>query len=99
MLALGEYASSLALSAIVLGIALCILPQLRPDHRWARPVLLAATAILAWRYVAWRFTDTIPELAFEPDAIAAWSFFALETLTVASSTLAFLILSRSTSRS
>jgi cellulose synthase (UDP-forming) len=99
MLALDQYASDLALSAIVIGMALCIMPQLRPDNRWARPVLLAATAFLAWRYVAWRFTETIPQLAFEPGAIAAWSFFALEALTVASSTLAFLILSRSASRS
>jgi cellulose synthase (UDP-forming) len=49
--------------------------------------------------MAWRFTDTVPPFAFAPEPIVAWAFAGLEGLTVVSSTLAFLILTRVRERS
>ena len=99
MFALDLQASSLALAAIALGLALCLLPLLNRNDTRARAVVLFVAAVLAWRYIIWRFTDTIPSFELGLDALVAWAFAALEGLTVVSSTLAFLILTRTKDRS
>jgi len=98
MLALGEYASSLAPAAIVLGLALCVVPVLDRNDARARAIVLLIGVLLAWRYVIWRFTSTIPEFELETGPLAAWGFATLEALTVLSSTLTCLILARTKDR-
>jgi cellulose synthase (UDP-forming) len=99
MFAFDQYASSLALGAITLGLALCVLPLLDRNDSRARAVVLLFSVLLAWRYMIWRFTSTIPEFDFEIGTLAAWAFATLEAVTVASSTLALLILTRTKDRS
>jgi cellulose synthase/poly-beta-1,6-N-acetylglucosamine synthase-like glycosyltransferase len=99
MFALDQYASSLALGAIALGLVLCVLPLLDRNDSRARAVVLLLSVLLAWRYMIWRFTSTIPEFDFEIGSLAAWAFATLEAVTVASSTLALLILTRTKDRS
>lgn len=91
--------SSLGLTLTLLGLALVVLPMLDREDWRARSVLLGLSVVLAWRYLVWRFTATIPAFAFEPTVVLAWAFALLEGLTIVSSTSAFLILSRTRRRS
>ncbi|WP_456779816.1 glycosyltransferase [Bradyrhizobium sp. USDA 3315] len=50
--------------------------------------------MLSWRYMAWRFTETLAPLDRTAGALFSWGFAMLEALTVLSSTIAFFILSR-----
>ena len=94
MLALSPLAAAFAGAAIVLGLRLLVLPLLNPAKWYWRTLLLGGAMVLAWRYMIWRFTDTVAPLDWTADAFFSWSFAVLEGLTVLSSSIAFFILSR-----
>ncbi|WP_244471030.1 glycosyltransferase [Microvirga massiliensis] len=94
MLLLSPFLSSLAGAAIVIGIALLVLPHVSRTNVWVRSLLLGMTAVLAWRYMLWRFTETIPPFSLAPDALASWIFVTIEVLSMVSSTLAYFFLTR-----
>jgi cellulose synthase (UDP-forming) len=96
---LSPLAAAFAGSAVVMGLRLLLLPLLDPKRELWRWILLAATTVLAWRYMIWRFTDTVAPLGWTVDAVVSWSFAILEGLTVVSSTIAFFILTRHKERS
>lgn len=98
MLALDPTTASLAPAALVIGLCLMVLPMLRPDHPVGRAAALGVVVVLSWRYVAWRFAATISPLELSVDAVVSWTFAILEAGTILSSTLAFLILSRTRDR-
>lgn len=98
MLALGDYDAALAPALIVLGLALLILPLCRRDDPVVRAVLCITAVVLAWRYMAWRVAETVPELGWDTDALFGWGFVILEAGTLLSSTLAFLMLTRTRHR-
>ncbi|WP_456685667.1 glycosyltransferase [Bradyrhizobium sp. P5_C11_2] len=99
MLTVSPLLSAFAAAAVVLGAGLLVLPLLDRTRTFWRTVLLGIATLLAWRYMAWRFTDTVPPFAVAPEPLIAWAFAGLEGLTVVSSTLAFLILTRVRERS
>lgn len=99
MLTLPAWLSALAGAAVVVGLRLLVLPLLDPKLRQWRALLLGVTMLLAWRYMIWRFTDTVAPLGWTADAVFSWGFAILEALTVLSSTIAFIILSRVKERS
>ncbi|KQU50652.1 Curdlan synthase [Bosea sp. Leaf344] len=94
MLALPPLLSAFAGTAVVLGLRLLLLPHLDPRRWYWRALLLGGATLLAWRYMAWRLTETTAPLAWSWDALFSWSFAILEALTVLSSSVAFFILSR-----
>ena len=98
MFALDAYSASIAPTLLVLGIGLVMFGLLRPTEQPARALAVVAVILLSWRYMAWRFTETIPPFDGRPDAIASWLFALLEAGTVVSSTLAVTILSRTRDR-
>ena len=98
MFLLGDYAAALAPSALVVGLALIVLPFCRRGEPLVRAALLGAAFLLSIRYMAWRFAETVLPLGFTIDAVAGWSFALLEAGTLASSSLAFLFLSRTRDR-
>lgn len=98
MLVVNEYLANLGLTMAIIGLACLALPCFRRDDPWVRAFLMAGVIILSWRYIAWRFGSTIPPLAFEIDSVVAWSFASLEALAMTSSTIAALILSRTSNR-
>src|SRR6478752_2254636 len=98
MFALDSDTASLALSLVVLGGGALLFGLVRPDQAVMRIVAIVIVVVLAWRYMAWRFGDTIPAFDGTPDAIAGWLFAMLEAATLASSTLALFILSRTRNR-
>ncbi len=98
MLLLGDYAAALAPSLLVVGLALVVLPFRGRGNPLVRAALLGAAFLLSIRYMAWRFAETVPPPGLTVDAVAGWSFALLEAGTVASSALAFLLLSRTRDR-
>jgi cellulose synthase (UDP-forming) len=98
MLLLPPLLAACAGAAVVLGLRLAVLPLLDPKSWLWRSLLLGGTAVLAWRYMLWRFTATLAPLGWTVDAVCSWGFAILEGLTVVSSTLAFLILTRTKER-
>jgi cellulose synthase (UDP-forming) len=94
MLLLGDYAAAFGPSLLILGIALAVLPLARRDNAALRVLLCAVAVLLAWRYMAWRFTETIPELDWTVDALVGWGFALIEAATLVSSSIAFVLLSR-----
>jgi cellulose synthase (UDP-forming) len=53
---------------------------------------------LGWRYIVWRFEETIPPLDLSVDAFVAWAFLVIETSTMVSGSVAFLVMSRTRDR-
>ena len=98
MFALDDVAASLGPSLLALGIALAILPLFRPHTQPIRILVFGAVVVLGWRYVVWRYVETIPEFDFSIDAWVAWVFLALEASTVVSGSIAFLVMSRTRDR-
>lgn len=94
-----SYVSSLGLSLVLAGLGWLVLPALDRQDERARAVVLGIAIALAWRYMAWRFAVTIPPLSDGLSAALPWAFAVLEALTIVSSTSAFVILSRTRSRS
>ncbi|MCB8822174.1 glycosyltransferase family 2 protein [Microvirga rosea] len=94
MLTLDIYWSSYALVAVVVGLILLVGPLARRSDSWVRVSLLILTTVLAWRYMIWRITATVPPFSFTFDAIASWVFLLIETLALVSSTSAYFILTR-----
>ncbi|WGD53323.1 hypothetical protein QA641_05215 [Bradyrhizobium sp. CB1650] len=94
MLVLSPLLAALAGAAVVIGLRLTVLPLLDPGKWYWRALLLGLAATLSWRYVVWRFTETLVPLDWTADALFSWGFAALEALTVLSSSIAFVILSR-----
>ena len=99
MLALPAWFSALAGASVVVGLRLLLPPLLDPRVWYWRALLLGGAMLLAWRYMIWRFTDTVAPLGWTADALFSWGFAILEALTVLSSTIAFFILSRVKERS
>ncbi|MGY3622322.1 glycosyltransferase [Bradyrhizobium sp. USDA 10063] len=94
MLVLSPLLAALAGAAVIIGLRLTVLPLLNPSKWYWRTLLLGLATILSWRYVIWRFSDTLAPLDWTADVLFSWGFAALEALTVLSSSIAFVILSR-----
>jgi cellulose synthase (UDP-forming) len=90
---------SLALTLLVVGSAMLALPFLDPKDDRARIALFGICIVLTWRYVVWRFADTLPPLAVGVDSLYAWGFAIIEGLACVGWTFGFVNLSRTRSRS
>lgn len=86
--------SSVALSLLLGGLALAVLPFLDRMNTRVRVGLFGLSALLGLRYLLWRVTETVPSPALTADVLFSYLFVALEGLAVVSSCLSFLILSR-----
>ncbi|WP_028349891.1 glycosyltransferase [Bradyrhizobium murdochi] len=94
MLLLSPLLAAFAGAAVIVGLRLVVLPLLNPSRWYWRALLLGGATVLSWRYVAWRFTNTLAPLGWTNDALFSWGFATLEALTVLSSSIAFFILFR-----
>lgn len=99
MLLLGEYTAALAPSLLVIGLALLVLPLARRDNPVLRAILCIVAILLAWRYMAWRISETVPEPGWTFDAVAGWALVLLEAGTLVSSSIVFTLLTRRRDRS
>jgi len=99
MYAFSESMVAWAPTLVLLGIMLCIVPLLDRNNGVHRAVLSIAAIGLSLRYLIWRGTDTLAPLGFTWDALASWSFYAIECAAMVSSLSAFVLLSRRRDRS
>ncbi|WP_207458965.1 glycosyltransferase [Azospirillum sp. SYSU D00513] len=96
---LSPFEASFAPGLLVCGAALAILPFCDREDSRVRTVMFGICILLCWRYMVWRFTESIPPLALDAETLCAWLFALLEAGTAVSSTLAFVMLSRVRNRS
>jgi cellulose synthase (UDP-forming) len=90
--------NALALSFVLVGAAALVLPYLdRTDNR-ARAAVFAVATLFTWRYVAWRFTATLPPLAPIAASLYPWLFFVLELISAIGATIGFVTFSRTLDR-
>ena len=90
---------SFALTLALLGGGLVVVPFLDPKDNRARTVLYGICIVLTWRYVFWRFEETLPPLALRFDSLYAWGFSLIEGAANLGWTLGFVNLSRTRDRS
>jgi cellulose synthase/poly-beta-1,6-N-acetylglucosamine synthase-like glycosyltransferase len=81
------------------GFLFLLMPWTRPDNPIVRPILIAATLLLTWRYLIWRLTDTLPAFGFSAEWFLGAAFFSAELLTSIGATITWIVLARTRSRS
>jgi cellulose synthase (UDP-forming) len=92
---LGPFGLTVALA----GAAIIALPFLDPKDNRSRTALFAICIVLTWRYVAWRFAQTVPPFELRFGSLYAWGFSIVEALACLGWTISFVNLSRTRSRS
>lgn len=80
------------------GILLLVLPWIGRDSSW-RALPIAGVIAVTVQYLWWRATATIPGPANLLDFGAGWLFFAMECAAALGSTLSYITLTRTRSRS
>ncbi|MFN3628150.1 MAG: glycosyltransferase, partial [Parvibaculum sp.] len=91
--------SAALLCVLVFGLALVSSATLDRTKTVHRSFLFFVSGALTCRYLFWRATETLAPAALSLECMFSWSFFALEAAAGLSSLSAFLILSRTRSRS
>ena len=89
----------LGLSLAILSGAMLVLPFLNPKDERARAALFGLCILLSWRYLWWRFDETLPPLALTFDSLYAWAFSTAEAIAIVGWTISFVTLSRFKDRS
>ena len=90
---------SFGITFLVVGAAIIVLPFLDPKDNRGRTALFAICIVLIWRYVLWRFVDTLPPFELRFGSLYAWGFSVVEALACLGWTFGFVNLSRIKSRS
>lgn len=83
----------------IFGLSLLLTGIVRPERTLHRVLLYSGVWIFALRYVWWRATETLAPAGLTLDALASWSFFGIELLTIVSSISASVIMCRTRNRS
>src|SRR5262245_21891653 len=84
---------------LVAGAALIVLPWLKEDDERARAAMVAVMVALMWRYMAWRWTGTLPPVGLTLEYAVGVVFAVIETAMLAGSTISLIFLARSSNRS
>jgi cellulose synthase (UDP-forming) len=90
---------TLAPTLATVGLLCALLPWVSRDNPIVRPALIALTLLLTWRYLLWRATDTVPAFGLSTDWLCGITFVTAEILTGIGTTITWIFLSRTSSRS
>jgi len=99
------YASGVSVwEAYLPGIAIilllvAVLPWLDRNNTAVRGALIGLCLVVAWRYVIWRLTCTLPPLGFTPDFAVGLLFAVVEMLSILGGSLSLFFLTRVKNRS
>src|SRR6185312_8372642 len=86
-------------TGLVMGlIAVGVLPWLDRNNTLARTVGIGVCLFLGWRYMLWRFTETLPPLSEPLDFSIGLVFTLVEMLSMLGTTLALFFLTRTKDR-
>lgn len=84
---------------VVAGLAIAVLPWLRPDDARARAAMVAVMLALMWRYLGWRWMGTLPPFGLTVEWMVGLIFVTVETLAIIGSTISLVFLARLRDRS
>src|SRR5258708_571892 len=87
-----------ALTFMVIGAAILVLPHLDRNDNRVRLTLFGICIVLTWRYVGWRVATTLPPLALRRESRYPWVFASGEALANLGWPIGFLTLSRTSDR-
>ncbi|THV20970.1 glycosyltransferase [Peteryoungia ipomoeae] len=93
-----ELWSAAMLCLLVFGVTFLSSVTLDRNNDLHRSLLFFVSGVLTCRYIWWRATETLAPADWSLECFFSWSFFALEAVAALSSMSAFLILSRTRSR-
>ena len=96
---LDPLASSIAQVLGIFGLSLLLTWIVRPERALHRVALYAGVWFFSLRYIWWRATATLAPAGLTLDALASWSFFGIELLSIVSALSASVIMSRTRNRS
>jgi cellulose synthase (UDP-forming) len=96
---ISDVQSALLLVALVWACTVLVRELADLDNNLHRAFIFGISAALGLRYIVWRLTDTVAPLGFTADALASWSFLAIEALAMLGSFSSFLMMSRTKNRS
>ncbi len=80
--------------ALAAGAGIAVLPWLKRDSATARATVVAIVLALMWRYILWRWIETLPPFGFTLDTLTALVFIFVETAALIGATISFFFLSR-----
>jgi cellulose synthase (UDP-forming) len=89
---------TLAPGLLVIGAAMIALPWMSSRNERARVAVVAVVAVLMWRYMAWRWTSTLPPMGLSIDWIVGVIFAVVETLAMLGTTIGLIGLTRLSDR-
>ncbi|MFN4128595.1 MAG: glycosyltransferase [Paracoccaceae bacterium] len=95
---LSDVQSALVLVLLVWALTFVVKNHAIATNNLHRGLIFAVSAALGLRYILWRATETVAPLGFTVDAVASWSFLAIEALAMAGSFSSFLMMSRTKDR-
>src|SRR6476620_9204021 len=72
------------------GIAVASLPWLDRNNSLHRMVVCVVAIVLMWRYMAWPFFGSLPELGLPPYKFAGITFAVTELLSMLSTTMSMI---------
>lgn len=81
-------------SIIIAALSVAILPWVDRNNSVIRFCALAICVVLSWRYMLWRIFETVPPVEEPINFIIGFIFTAVETLSMAGTTLTDLFLTR-----
>jgi len=88
----------LAVTMLASGLLLLATALLSREKLWARALVFSLLALLAFRYLAWRFLFTLPGAELRLGSVYPWGFALLELASYASAFLTYAIMLRTTDR-
>jgi cellulose synthase (UDP-forming) len=93
------WSQAIAPALMVTGFLCVVLPWADRENPWVRAGLVAVTLILMWRYLLWRVTETLPPFGLSLDWLCGIGLFGIELLSGIGTSITWITLSRSLSRS
>jgi len=81
------------------ALAVALMPWLDHQNNRIRTVVVAISLAATWRYVWWRWSDTIPPFAWSAEWFVAVAFAISEGMTIVGASMTSLLLSRTRNRS
>jgi cellulose synthase (UDP-forming) len=79
---------------VAAGACMAALPWLKRESVAARAFVTAIAAALMWRYIVWRWTQSLPPIELSLDTFASLTFVGVETLALIGSTISLFFLTR-----
>ena len=79
---------------VAAGACMAALPWLKRDSVAARSFVIAVAAALMWRYLFWRWTQSLPPIELSVDTFASLIFIGVESLALIGSTISLFFLTR-----